>query len=135
MSQLVASSRKYLGVKFRHMGRGPNVLDCAGLILRAYADIGVKLPDLKHYGREPHKDGLRGAVVRALGDNLNRPPIVGDVLLMAFDRDPHHLGIVGDYMYGGLSLIHAYGDVGKVVEHRLDYAWRKKVLEVYRMDV
>lgn len=135
MSALVAAARRYLGVPFRHRGRTARGLDCAGLVLRAYADLGVVMPDVRHYGREPHKDGLRAAVVRALGQPVEDAPQVGDVLLMAFDRDPHHVGIVGDYLHGGLSLIHSYGDVGRVVEHRLDDGWRAKILEVYRRPI
>lgn len=43
----------------------------------------------------------------------------GDVLVVAIEKDPQHMGIVGDYRHGGLSLIHAASKAGQVVESRL----------------
>ena len=134
MSALVSAARRYLGVPFRHRGRTSRGLDCAGLIWLGYADLGVVLPDVRIYGREPHRNGLVEAVGRALGSAVIGPLQPGDVLLMRFDREPHHLGVVGDYAHGGLSLIHAYGTAGKVVEHRLDDLWRGRIVAVYRLE-
>jgi len=135
MSQLVTAARRYLGVPFRHRGRTRAGLDCAGLIWRSYADLGVILPDIRIYGREPHRNGLERVVKAGFGCAAARDPEPGDVLLMRFEREPHHLGFVGDYAHGGLSLIHAYGTAGKVVEHRLDALWRGRIVTVYRRDV
>jgi cell wall-associated NlpC family hydrolase len=134
VTPLAVSARKYLGVPFRHRGRTSSGLDCAGLALLAYKDLGLDLPDIRIYGREPHKNGLERAVEAALGAPLARAPRVGDVLMFRFDRDPHHVGIAGDYAHGGLSLIHAYGTAGRVVEHRLDDTWRGRIVAVYRRD-
>lgn len=134
MTPLVSAARRYLGVPFRHRGRNSLGLDCAGLIWLAYADLGTVLPDVRIYGREPHRNGLVDAVERALGSAIIGDPRPGDVLLMRFDRDPHHLGIVGDYIHGGLSLVHAYGTAGKVVEHRLDDLWRGRIVAIYRRE-
>lgn len=135
MSALVAAARSYLGTPFRHRGRTRRGLDCVGLIWRAYADLGHMLVDRRVYGREPHADGLREALCSALG-----PPLLateawqpGDVALIEFDGVPHHVGLFGDYLYGGLSLIHSYGEIGGVVEHRLDDEWRMRVLAVHRL--
>lgn len=135
MSKLVSAARAYLGVPFRHRGRTSAGLDCAGLVWRAYADLGLVLPDVRIYGREPHRNGLQEAMVRALGEPVARHPQAGDVLLMRFNKEPHHLGIVGDYVHGGLSLIHAYGTAGRVVEHRLDDTWRSRIAAVYRLEL
>jgi cell wall-associated NlpC family hydrolase len=135
VTPLVQTARQYLGVPFRHRGRTFAGLDCAGLLWRSYADHGVILPDIRIYGREPHKNGLEAAVVAAFGVALDRAPEPGDILLMRFEREPHHLGLVGNYAHGGLSLIHAYGTAGKVVEHRLDDTWRGRIVAVYRRDI
>lgn len=133
MTPLVTAARKYLGVPFRHRGRTARHLDCVGLIVRAYADLGRDIRhDKTHYGREPHADGLRDQLQLEFG-----PPApdmrVGDVALIAYNTIvPHHVGIIGDYKYGGFSLIHADGMAGKVVEHRLDDGWRKLIIETYR---
>ncbi len=56
----------------------------------------------------------------------------GDLLLMRFEQEPQHLAIVGDYEFGGLSIIHAYAQARKVVETRLDDVWLSRVVVAYR---
>jgi cell wall-associated NlpC family hydrolase len=131
---LVAAARAYLGTPFLHRGRTPVGLDCAGLVWRAYADLGVLLPDVRIYGREPYRNGLEAAMVRALGEPVARHPAAGDVLLIRFDREPHHIGIAADYPHGGLSLLHAHGMAGCVVEHRLNKTWRDRIVAVFRRE-
>lgn len=129
---LVASARKYLGVPWRHRGRTAKGLDCGGLPILAYADLGVDLPDLRAYGREPHHDGLTQAVVAALGEPVADGPREGDVCVFRFTVNPHHVGIITTLPYGGLGLLHAYGEAGKVTEHRLDGWWLDRITSVHR---
>lgn len=42
------------------------------------------MQDLKYYGREPHKDGLRQIVQLNLGQPVHDAMRVGDVCLMKF---------------------------------------------------
>lgn len=137
MNKLVAAARSYLGVPFRHRGRTRNGMDCIGLLWRAYADCGVTLKDRKVYGREPYRDGLREELQSQLGDPLEFDALwkPGDVVLIEFHGVPHHVAFFGDYLHGGLSLIHSYGDVGYVTEHRLDDAWTQRILAVFRREV
>lgn len=71
--------------------------------------------------------------------NLGNPVIdeirVGDVCLMKFTNQPHHIALIGDYVHGGFSLIHADGNERKVVEHRLDKVWESRIIERYRSAV
>jgi cell wall-associated NlpC family hydrolase len=144
MSRLVQQARTYLGVPYRHRGRSRAGVDCAGLPKCAYADLGVELPDLKVYGREPHKDGLMDAVRAAFGEPVwqgrgcpRAVPQVGDVVVLAFVREPHHLAIVGDDRLHGLSLIHADGTLGvsRVVEHGLTDHFLNMIVAVCRRAV
>jgi len=131
--QLVDQARKYLGVPFKHRGRTKAGLDCAGLIVRCYKDLERPVVDREVYGREPHRDGLRETLnANTLEVVTSKPWQPGDIVLMKFVSEPHHLGIFGDYFLGGLSLIHSFGEVGKVVEHRLDDVWTARILEVFR---
>lgn len=133
-AQFIAQARKLLGVRFRHMGRSARGVDCAGMLLVAMLAAGRPIADSAAYGREPHDQILRGMLVENLGEPIadKRDLRVGDVPLMVFDGEPSHCALIGDYLYGGLSVIHAYATVRKVVEHRLDDTWRDRIVEVWR---
>lgn len=130
----VATAREQIGKPFRHMGRGPNYFDCGGLIAWCLKQNGIMPHDLPAYGREPYDDALRRVMAKnfgqPLGDRNAMQP--GDILLIQFVSLPHHVALVGDYLHGGLSMIHADSRRGKVVEHILDAPWLKNTIEVYR---
>jgi cell wall-associated NlpC family hydrolase len=135
MSALVDAARTYLGVKFRHRGRTRFGLDCAGLVWCAYRDCGHVLHDFQHYGREPYRDGLVTHVRQALGDPISEPLQPGDVVLMRYDVNPHHIAIIGDYAVGGLSMIHTSGEVERVSENILSGRWRGRITHTFRRPV
>lgn len=134
---LVAAARGYLRVKYRHRGRGPDGLDCAGLVWRAFADIGRVLDDKRAYSPQP--DGtLRDAMIERFGDpfwragdslDLLKP---GDLVLMRWHQHPSHVALLTDYPLGGLAVIHSYADAGEVVEHRLAAPWPSRITEGWR---
>lgn len=130
---IVAEARKALGTRWHHQGRQPGVgLDCAGLIVVVAAALRLQVTDVAGYGRIP--EGAR--LYRLLESQLIpvAAPGPGDVALIAYDADPQHLAFVGDYLYGGLSLIHAYSVAGKgrVIEHRLSPEWEARIQGYYR---
>lgn len=133
MSALADSARKYIGVPFRHRGRSARALDCAGLIIKAYGDLGVVIGDIPVYGRTPFRDGLM-AHVRSQADEVPIEDMQdGDIAVLVYAKEPHHLAIVGTDVYGGLSLIHADGSLGlnKVVEIRLTEEKKKQIVAVF----
>lgn len=139
--ELVEAARKYIGVPFRHRGRDKTGIDCGGLVIASLRDCGYDPPDMKVYGREPHKDGLRDFLTQGIGPGAKRQarwPAVGDVVLIAFDgKNPQHVALVGNHPLGNgkQTLIHSYGGVGKVVEHGYDNAWLSKTVAVFRFDL
>lgn len=142
MSRLADAARAYIGTRFRHRGRSKGGLDCAGLVWIAYHDLGDTLPDFRLYGPEPHRDGLTQHATAALGTPAAIAPVAladvkdGDVLVIAFDHEPHHLAIVGTHRYGdreALTLIHACGWNKRVLEQRLTPDVR--ITHVYRRPV
>lgn len=156
MSRLVDAARTFEGVRFLHRGRDRLGLDCAGLVWASYAACGLILPDFLLYGPEPHRDGLVRHVAAALGETVQMSPVraagllPGDVLVMRYVREPHHMGIVGDRLYGSeraLTLIHSNGDApsrrsdgrqqrrGRVHEIRLTPDLIAKVTHVFRRPV
>lgn len=136
---IVAAARRRLGVPYAHQGRTNGLaFDCAGLPVDIGREFGIEVLDVKGYGTVPNPARMRAA----LDANLDRVPggrdamQAGDVAWIRFEKDPQHLAIVGDYKVqaGELTLIHAYNDAGlkKVVEHRIDEAWRKRIAAVWR---
>jgi hypothetical protein len=109
-------------------------LDCAGVPVHVAKTLGVPLADYTRYGRLPVPAEMRAALdahLERIPDERHAP---GDVVWMRFEKEPQHLGIVGDYVHGGLSLIHAYNGAGvnRVVEHRLDDTWRARIVAAWR---
>ena len=137
MSALINAARGYLGVRWRHRGRSRTGLDCAGLGVLAYRDCGVELPDFVYYGREPHDDGLIRYLTAALGDPLPTLAHVaeGDVIVLRFNREPHHVALVGWDDRGWLTIVHADGQVGRVLEQRLTPEVMARITHIYRRAV
>lgn len=123
----VEAARTFLGVPFRHQGRDSRGLDCAGLVIAAWALCGVELPDRKGYGRSPWQDGLREAVEEGFPLKVEDDREPGDVLLFRVRKEPQHVAIVTDR-----GIIHSYANVGKVVESRLDQFWIDRIVGHYR---
>lgn len=140
MGKLVDAARSYLNVKWRHRGRSRHGVDCAGLGVLAYRDCGIELPDYTLYGREPHNDGLIKYLTAALGDPLPTGSALkdGDIIVMRFVKEPHHVAIVADAVYGGtaaLNIIHADGQTARVLEVRLDESTAERITHIYRRAV
>lgn len=132
---LAKNARKLVGkAKWRHLGRSEKALDCGGLVVLAFKMSGIDVKDLKNYGREPHKNGLRDILIANLGEPISKNEMKeNDIVLIQWDdmNEPSHVAIVGNYD-GRLTLIHSYSHASGVVEHGLDENWIRRIKEVYR---
>lgn len=133
--QVVAIAREVLGTPYGHQGRvGGLALDCAGVPVHVARRLGMSFDDITNYGRLPQPDEMR----KVLDANLIRVQKAdmqfGDVAWIRFQREPQHFAILGNYRYGGFSLIHASNGSGlsKVVEHRMDEKWANRIVAVWR---
>lgn len=140
MGRLVDAARLYVGVKYRHRGRSHHGIDCAGLLVLAFADCGVPTTDFVMYGREPFNDGLVTRTTAALGEPLpaGTPLQDGDVVLLRFAVQPHHMGILAAVTYAGtpaFNIIHADGHTGRVLEQRMSPDVHARISHVYRKGV
>jgi cell wall-associated NlpC family hydrolase len=137
-ADVVACARTWIGTPFQHQQRIKGLaVDCAGLVIGVARELGL-VPaefDVTHYSRQP--DGV--SIQRWCQEHMlcveqsaMRP---GDVVVVAFDVRPQHLGIVGNYWHGGMSMIHAYEHamVHKVVEHRLLFSQAMRFSAAYRL--
>lgn len=141
-ADVVAEARTWIGTKFVHQQsmKGAGV-DCIGLARGVYRELGLRSTDEKialarqYAGYSSQPDGVS---LKAFCDEFMTPIArsevqPGDVLLIRFGPHPQHSAILGDYLHGGLSMIHTLGPggPGKVVEHRLDETWRKRIVAAY----
>jgi len=132
--RVVEEARKLVGVKWRHQGRKPWAVDCAGLVVLSFAAAGW--PDASaapaRYGREPWDDMLRKTLVGYFGAPTPGPLQQGDVPLYRWGKlEPSHVGIIANHPNGGLSLIHSSNLCG-VVEVGLYGEFEDCIIEVYR---
>lgn len=143
MSAIVEAARGWIGVKWQHRGRSRLGVDCVGLPKCVYSELGVDLPDFLLYPREPQPPVLEAHMTAALGPPIYRGSVLrenlqpGDIVVLRHPILPRHVGIIGDYRGGRLSLIHSCAEVGKgkVTEHILSDKFIKRITHVYRRPV
>jgi cell wall-associated NlpC family hydrolase len=131
--QVVDQARGYLGVRWQHQGRNQHALDCAGLVVRVAKDLKLSDFDFIDYDRRPFANTMATVMSANCAELTGHRLEPGMVALMRFDREPQHLGFIGDYKFGGLSMIHAYAWSRKVVEHRLDDVWRRRIVALFEL--
>ena len=125
---IVDTARQYINTPFHHQGRVKGVgIDCVGLLICIARDLEIEHYDVQGYARVPSGDTFEKHI---LGNGLTEIPEieVGAVLLMSFDSDPQHVAVCSTEN----SIIHAYYNVRKCVEHDLDESWRAKIKKIYR---
>lgn len=132
---LIQSARSMIGVRWRHMGRKPWAVDCAGLVILSMKSAGWPMVDAPiSYGRDPWDDMLRKTLSKNLGDPVYGIYKPGDIGLVRWGKsEPSHVGVIGDYCLGGLSIIHAHNMHG-VIETALSGEILDCVIEAYRPD-
>lgn len=132
----VAAARVYLGVKFGHQGRAVGErkrIDCIGLIACPMKDLGVKGIDRTDYDFRADGETLKRELKKQLIECYDRELIPGRVALFEDGTEtiPHHIGIITDQP-SGPGVIHASLIDRKVIEHRIDEKWRRRIMGVFR---
>ncbi len=137
---IVKEAREWLGTRFHHQARLKGVgSDCIGLVIGTCRTLGLVDPefDVTSYPRVPD-----GKTLIELGDEyMTRIPYagleLGDVVVIRWGKEPQHFGILGDYLHGGFSMIHAYGTYGalggSVIEQRFDESMQRRLVACYRL--
>lgn len=131
---VVAAARSLIGTPYHTHARLPGVgVDCLGVPILAARISGLKPQDFDIQGYSMVPDGslLRGCdqhMQRIQREQLEP----GDVVVATFGDMPHHVGVVGDWRHGGLSIIHA-DDYRhhKVIEHRMWFGGAMKFVAGY----
>ena len=134
-ADIVAEARTWLGTPWVHQHCMKGVaVDCAQMVMDVARACGQAPKDLhlSDYGRSP--DGTIERMCLAHMDPIGQDDLKpGDVVSVAMDHQPQHVGIVGDYVAGGLSFIHASNSGKKqVIESRLVFMRRFRFIGGYR---
>lgn len=134
-TDVVQAARGWLGTPYHHQARLKSVgVDCVGLVIGVARELGLVHPsfDVPAYPRSPD-----GVSLMALADlhmqRIDAPLQSGQVIVVAFDANPQHLGIVGDYRHGGHSIIHAAARPGRVIETRLMFSNAMRFVAAFDM--
>jgi cell wall-associated NlpC family hydrolase len=135
VNDVVTAARSYLGCPWHHMGRSRLGLDCAGLLICVARDLGIVPPDFDVPNYRMLPDGK--SLINLCDLHLEPSKLaVGCVVVIAVDKYPQHLGIVGDYRHGGFSLIHSCNSKSvqppRVIEHRLMFSRVTRLVAAYR---
>lgn len=135
-ADVVRVARTYKETPWHHRGRTPGLaLDCAGVIVCAarelrLVDLDFDVPD---YTRVP--DGH--TMIEWCREYMTPVPQErmqsGDVIVLITDTHPQHLGLLGDYRHGGLSIIHAANNAHppRVIETRLMFTRRARYVRSF----
>lgn len=125
-SEITAAALSMVGTPFHAQGRLPGVgLDCIGVVVSVAKLVGVPHRDVAAYPMRPNGQlmpELESQMVR-----VRREPREGDVLLMSFAGEPHHVAVMVD----AGRIVHAYATVRKCVVQSYSDHWRAKVRAVY----
>lgn len=140
---IVAEARSWIGTPFSHQAGLKGVgADCFGFSTAVALSLGlidgnfraIFDPAVFAYKRRL-RDRRLEHVLDGLFTRVDRQDgMPGDAILFNVFGSPQHMGILGNYVHGGLSVIHAAsGPAQRVVEHRLDDYWLKRTVRCYRM--
>lgn len=136
-ADVVCCARTWVGTPYQHQARLRGVgVDCAGLVIGVARELGLIAPDwdVTGYSAQPDGSSLIGWCGSAMAEVKREDMQPGDVVVVAFDRAPGHMGFVADYLHGGLSIIHALnGSSQRVVETRLEFTRAMRFIRAYKL--
>lgn len=121
---------KYLGIPFRHRGRSMEALDCYGLVLKVYEDLGIKLFDLESYEEDLSQTQTDYFIKQYYREweKVIKPSIF-DVVLFKAKGIAVHCGVV---LSGGKFLHSSRKTKGVIVSRLYGGAWEKMIEGFYR---
>lgn len=134
-AEVVRLAREQIGTPWMHQARVPFVaMDCAGLLVYVARATGSVAPDFDVGGYSRAPDGSMLAVCRQHMDEIAELEL-GAIIIIATEREPQHVGIVGDYRHGGWSIIHSSSAArpARVLETRLMWSNAMQLRGVFRL--
>jgi len=135
-TQVVECARSFLGTPFHHQARLKHVgVDCIGLVIGVARELNLIAPDfdIQAYPRIPDGTTLLDTARQHMTEIDKSTVQPGDVVVISFGLLPQHFGFFGDYRHGGLSIIHAASNAGKVIETRLMFSSSMKYVAAFAL--
>ena len=135
-AEICTAARQFIGCPWRHQGRSREGVDCLGLVLLVAHELALTDFDTRDYARQAKDESMLEQCREHLIEIQRVEARPGDVPVMRFGTN-RHIGFFGDYVHGGLSIIHAFShSPRKVVEHRFSDDWlrgyKASLLAVFR---
>lgn len=129
---IVNKALEYIDTPYTHQGRLKGVgVDCAGLIVEVAKELNLyKEGDITNYSRVPDGNNLLNIFRKYTIEKEYKNIKNGDIILMRFLDNPQHLGFYYNYNNNDY-IIHSYSTVGKVLMHRIDSKWQKRIVKVF----
>lgn len=128
---IVREARSWLDVRYAHQGRSREGIDCIGLPVCVRRSLGLPDMDVVGYSRASTGSEMLD-YCKAHMVEVDRSQIQPGDLLVQMAGTVRHMAIVGDYPFGGLSIIHAWMPNRKVAECRLDDEFMRTVRGCFR---
>lgn len=129
--ELVKKAREWLNTPWMHHQSLKKIgCDCVGFLAGCTKEAGYIIPKFPNHGHYPINDELKTYLELFLIPNPDLENInEGDILLFKFTGINCHVGIATDK-----GVIHACSFRKKVVEHRIDSIWRKRLVGRYQWE-
>lgn len=138
-AQIVDEARLWIGTPWKHAqackGAG---CDCIGLVGGVAAAVGVTNDWIteasmmfKGYGRLPVAEVIYAGCERWMLPVKAESIQLGDILVMAFEKEAQHFAIVSNV--SPRYIIHAYAQARRVAENRVDETWQRRTLSAWRL--
>lgn len=136
--EVVQAALGWLGTPYHHQARVKGVgVDCIGLVIGVARELALVPPefDVGAYPRVPGAGQLMAHAREHMVEIERAAMQAGDVVALAFERDPQHFGILVDYRHGGLAMLHAaaLASPPRVIETRLLFSPTLKFVAAFAL--
>jgi hypothetical protein len=131
---IIAEARKWIGVPYRHQGRGKFGIDCVGLLIEVAKGLGHPVNAPSAYSSMPQGYLLLNPCNVQLWKPARQAVIPGDLgVYWGWNQaEPQHFAFIGEHA-GRLTVIHSFSKYSEVVEQAYNRLWVKKFHCLYNL--
>jgi len=123
-----------LGMSFEIGGRGPEKIDCYGVLVHYFKEFDLMLPDYSYVedwcGQTELYLQEYSKFFRKLDKDKDEELEIGDMILFNSKENPSHAGV---YL-GEMRFIHAYDKAGTRIDSLTNKLWKNKVFGFFRVN-